>query len=56
MALDFTVTTPALFLALLFIAISLLIQTQMKLSHSTPGPFQKMMHFSLRMSLVLPGK
>ena len=56
MALDFGTTAPDLFLALLFIDISLSIQTQIQLPHLTLGPFQKMMFFSLRMSLVLHGK
>ena len=56
MALDITATAPALFLALLFIDITLLIQTQMKVTHSSLGPFHEMMLFSLRMSLVLYGK
>ena len=56
MALDFGTTAPALFLAILFIDISLSIQTQIQLSHLTLGPFQRMMFVSLRMSLVLHGK
>ena len=56
MALDFGTIAPALFLAILFIDISLSIQTQIQLSHLTLGPFQRMMFVSLRMSLVLHGK
>ena len=56
MALDSGTTAPALFLAILFIDISLSIQTQIQLSHLTLGPFQRMMFVSLRMSLVLHGK
>ena len=56
MAFDITATALALFLALLFIDITLLIQAQMKVYHSSLGRFQKMMFFLLRMSLVLNGK
>ena len=42
MALDTTATALALFLALLFKDITLLIPAKMKVSHSSVGPFQKM--------------
>ena len=56
MGFDITATALALFLALIFTNIALLIQAQMKVYHSSLGLFQKMMLFSLRMSLVLYGK
>ena len=56
MAFDITATALALFHAHLFIDITRLIQAQMKVYHSSLGRFQKMMFFSLRMSLVLNGK
>ena len=56
MGFDITATVLALFLALIFTSIALLIQAQMKAYHSSLGLFQKMMLFSLRMSLVLYGK
>ena len=56
MGFDITATALALFLALIFTNIALLIQAQMKVYHSSLGLFQKMMFFSLRMSLVLYGK
>ena len=56
MGFDITATSLALFLGLIFTNIALLIQAQMKVYHSSLGLFQKMMFFSLRMSLVLYGK
>ena len=56
MGFDITATVLALFLGLIFTNIALLIQAQMKVYHSSLGLFQKMMLFSLRMSLVLYGK
>ena len=56
MGFDITTTALALFLALIFTNIALLIQAYMKVYHSSLGLFQKMMLFSLRMSLVLYGK
>ena len=56
MGFDITATALALFLALIFTNIALLIQAYMKVYHSSLGLFQKMMLFSLRMSLGLYGK
>ena len=56
MVFDITATALALFLALIFMDITLLIQTSMKVYHSSLGLFHKMMFFSLRMSLALHGK
>ena len=56
MVLDITATALALFLALIFMDITLLIQTSMKVYHSSLGPFHKMMFLALRMSLALHGK
>ena len=56
MALDITATAPSMFLVLLFIDVTLLIQTSMKVTSSNLGPFHEMKFFSLRMSLVPHGK